>query len=339
MPAARSTRFLANAGRRAARGAALTLAVSSLAATAWAARPLGTVAVISGPTPCSGQRCYVLEVTCPDVVFPARVDIKAGNASGTFRGTALFMTGGGGTSFWETFGPDAQRVLGELRAAGFRTVQLAWQQGWLHGAEGALEGQAALACRPATVAAWAYQNLHMGGATRAFCATGNSGGAGQTSYMLTDYGLASLIDAALPTGGPPFGRIDLGCLQEGPDPAIWYEPGAAATIDRGYGFLVAGLGPCALHDPTFRALFEANSMALPPGRQWLYPTTFVGFFMGALDTTSAVAQGLAYHAKLVAEGQTLLSLSFVPGTPHAVPSTPAGANAIRDALLAQCVVR
>jgi hypothetical protein len=334
----RVSHFCMAVQRRAVAGALLVAACFGLTVAA-GARPLGTVSVISGPTACQGQRCYVLEVVCPDVQQAQRVDLKVGNFSGTFRGTILFMTGGGGTSLWETFGVDAQRVLGELRAAGFRTVQLAWQQGWLLGAAGALEGQAALACRPATVAAWAYQNLHMGGATRAFCATGNSGGAGQTSYMLTDYGLASLLDAAVPSGGPPFGRIDLGCLQEGPDPTIWYDPGAAATIDRGYGFLVPGSGPCALHDTAFRALFEQNSLALPPGRQWVYPTTFVWFMFGALDTTSAVAQGVAYHDKLVAEGQVLLDLSVIPGTPHGVPSTAAGANAIRDALLAECIVR
>lgn len=327
---------MARGRRRATLGGALFL--SALATAAGAARPLGSVTVVSGPTACGSERCYVLEVACPGVQQNERADVKVGNFGGTHRGTILLLTGGGGTSFWESFGPDARRVLEELRAAGFRTVQWAWQNGWLIGTPGALEGQAALACRPATVAAWAYQNQHVGGAARAFCATGNSGGAGQTSFMLTDYGLANFLDAAVPSGGPPFGRIDLGCLQEG-DPALWYSPGSAATIDRAYGFLSAGSGPCAQHDASFRAIFEQNSLALPPGRQWLYPTTFVAFVFGALDSSSAVAQGVAYHDKLVAEGQALIDLSVVPDTPHAVPSTAAGADAIRDALLAECVVR
>lgn len=324
--------------RSVCRGAGVALLLG-LSAAAGAARPLGSVSVISGPTTCESQRCYVLEVSCPGVQQAQRVNLKVGNFSNAYRGTILFMTGGGGTGLWESFGTDARRVLGELRGAGFRTVQLAWQQGWLVGAPGALEGQAALACRPASVAAWVYQNLHTGAAANAFCATGNSGGAGQTSYMLADYGLASVIDAAVPSGGPPFGRIDLGCLQEGPDPSIWYEDGAASTVDQGYGFLTAGTGPCFNHDPAYRSLFEQNSLALPPGRQWVYPTTFVWFMFGELDGSSAVAQGVAFHDKLVASGQTLVDLSVIPATPHGVPTTAAGANAIRDALLAECVVR
>jgi hypothetical protein len=261
--------------------------------------------------------------------------LKVGDPVGLLsRGTIMFMTGGGGTGLWEQFGPDATRVLSELRAAGFRTVQLRWTRGWLVGAPGKLEGHVRLACKPATVANWVYHSLHDQGEDTAFCATGNSGGSAQVSYMLSHYGLSQILSAAVPTGGPPMGRIDLGCIRD--DPAnreLWYVGGAAALIDQGFGFFRNG--PCVRSNAQFRERFRQASVASGEG-DYVYPRTMVWFLFGELDSSNAVEQGLIYHEQLVQEGSPLVRKDVVPGTPHAVPSTPQGANMIRDIMLNEC---
>jgi hypothetical protein len=83
--------------------------------------PLGEVVVLSGPEPCDGEGCWVLEVTCPEVVEAAEVTLRVGAGAGEGRGTVLFMSGGGGTGLWGSPGP-ARGAVAELRGAGFRTV-------------------------------------------------------------------------------------------------------------------------------------------------------------------------------------------------------------------------
>src|SRR5919109_5349445 len=124
-------------------------------------RALGEARLLAGPTDCGGQRCFTVEVRCPDLIGPDRALLKVGDPLASApRGTILFTTGGGGTGLWEGFGPDATRVLGELRRAGFRTVQIRWLRAWLDGAAGAREGVGRLACRPATVARWIFDHLN-----------------------------------------------------------------------------------------------------------------------------------------------------------------------------------
>lgn len=301
------------------------------------ARPLGDVDLVSGPAPCDGQDCYQLEVGCPGLTESEQATLKVGEPAGEpSRGTILFMTGGGGRGLWERFGQDAGRVLQELQAAGFRTVQLQWERGWLVGASGQLEGQARLACKPATVARWIYDHLHDQGPQTAFCATGNSGGSAQASYMLAQYGLAEIFSAVVPSGGPPMGRIDLGCIQDDPaNQPLWYSPGSAATIDQGFGFLRGARGPCVSGDASFRQQFQEASVAFGDW-QYVYPKTMIWFLFGENDRGNAVPQGMAYYQRLREEGSPLLHMDIVPNTPHAVPSTGEGAEMIRDIMLNEC---
>lgn len=329
------------------------LIVASLAAwPVWAAEPraLGRATVVAGPSNCAGQTCYTLDVTCPGVVEDMRAELRVADPAAPSRGTILFTTGGGGGGLWEHFGSDAARVLAELRTAGFRTVQLSWPTGWLNGAAEQLEGHARLACRPATVARWVLDTLHApppatpraGNPTPApvtlpFCSTGNSGGSAQISYMLTDYGLAEELAAVIPTGGPPMGRIDLGCLQtDRAQAALWYPPSSAGTIDRGFGYDARGDGPCLGQSEAARPLLEAASLAFGSDRDYVYPRTMVWFVNGENDLSNAVPQGLSFYERLLAEGSPLVRRSIAPGTPHATPSTRAGAEMIRDILLAEC---
>jgi len=164
--------------------------------------------------------------------------------------------------------------------------------------------------------------------------TGNSGGAAQVSYMLAQYGLGDILSVVVPSGGPPMGRIDLGCLRD--DPAnrpLWYSRGSAGTIDRGFGF--SRNGPCARGDTSFQAQFQEASIAFGEW-QYVYPHTMVWFLFGENDRSNAVAQGKAFYERVMQSGSPLVRAETVPNTPHPVPSTREGAEKIRDIMLAEC---
>jgi hypothetical protein len=316
------------------------LAAVALATAAAGAEPrrLGEIRRLSGPTACDGEECYRIEIACPQVRETAAVRLKVREPAGAERGTILFASGGSGRALWEEFGAGAASTLDKLHRRGYRLVQLAWEDGWLLGAPGRLEGQQRLACRPATAARWVFDNLHSG-ADKPLCATGNSGGAAQIAFMLSHYGLEEILAAVVPTGGPPMGRIDQGCLRESADlRQLWYEPGAARTIDRGFGEPGDGSGPCASAESGFRRRFERASIAFGE-HDFEHPATVIWFVFGENDTGSAVGQGLAYYDRLVAAGSPRLGMSVAPATPHQTPSTRKGARRIFKVLKRHCRLR
>ena len=159
------------------------------------------------------------------------------------------------------------------------------------------------------------------------------------SYMLSHYGLDEILDLAIPSGGPPMGRIDLGCIRDDPaNELLWYGSGSASTIDRGFGFLDPGTGPCSAGDDGFRTQLEEASIAAGQN-DYVHPKTLVHFLFGAEDVGNAVPQGITYLERLSAEGSPLLGVDTLPGVPHAVPSARSGADRIRDLMLAECRVR
>lgn len=302
---------------------------------------LGSVTLVSQAGACAGSSdaCWEVVVSCPGLAESEGARFRINEPPGQERGTALFMTGGGGRGFWSSFGADADRVLGELQEAGFRTVEIAWDRGWLVGASGALEGQSALACKPASAALWIHERFQASAPELAFCATGNSGGSAQVSYMLSHYGLHEILDLAIPSGGPPMGRMDLGCIRDDPaNEPLWYGAGSASTIDRGFGFLEPGTGPCSSGDSGFRTQLEEASIATGQN-DYFYPKTLVHFLFGAEDVGNAVPQGITYLERLRAEGTPLVGVDTLPGVPHAVPAARPGADRIRDLMLAECRVR
>jgi len=301
-------------------------------------RPLGNVTLVGSPTPCSDAWCYGVDVSCPSLAQVAHATLKVGEPTGgPPRGTILFAAGFTGTALWETWGTDAPRVLGELQAAGFRTVQLGWSSTWYLGASFLLEGEAKLACRPASVARWVYDNLYTPDAGTAFCGAGDSNGASQIAYALTQYGLADLFAAVELDGGPNWARIDIGCLRTDPtNSALWYSLNARSNTDWGFGYPSDGSGPCAAQRWVYTSQFQAASLAYG-GWPYVYPKTMMHFLFGQQDITSTAGHGRYYHDLLVRSGSPLVQLDVVPNTPHTVVSTTTGANAIRDVLLNECV--
>jgi hypothetical protein len=229
--------------------------------------------------------------------------------------------------------------LNELRAAGFRTVQIRWGANWFGGAFQQLEGQAKLACRPASVARWVHDNLAANPSGTAFCASGNSNGASQLSYALAQYGLADLFSAVELDGGPNWSRLDYACLQDDPTyQSLWFPLSERNIADWSFGYPYAGTGPCATQDIASRDKFQEASIAYGAWKYY-YPKTMVWFLFGELDNTTTAAHGKFFHQYLEQKGTPLLQMDIISGTDHIVAETPNGANAIRDVLINECRVR
>ena len=309
---------------------------------------LGKLDVLAGPVQCDDGDCYEIRVTCPEVVAPARARVKVGAPGGSSpKGTILFTSGGLGTGWY-----DSPRLLADLSAAGFRTVQLQWIDSWLLGSPGKEEGHVRLGCRPATVARWVHDHLYEQRPSTAFCATGHSGGAAQVSYMLSHYGLEEILAAVVPSGGPPMARMDRSCTRDDPaNASIAFPDWATRIIDAGFGFLPPGdaqrfnpfqapaVGPCANGEASFREKFRKASVASGEG-DYVYPRTMVWFVFEGIDDTHAVAMGTTYYDLLMKMGSPLVRRTVIPDVSHAGPNglynLPNGVEKVRDILLNEC---
>ena len=293
--------------------------------------PLGTVTrqpgdCPQGPGPLPGTRCSVFIVSCGGLT-PLGVQVReTPPAPGVpERGTVVIGSGGGGSGFYSSQS-NADSLLRSLVRLGFRVIERAWNgsEGWIT-AEGGLRLEA---CRYATLLTWIRDSLHV---TGKFVATGNSGGSGEIAYALSSYGRAAILDLAVPTGGPPFSRMDYHCGADPawagqcpgivppestdcvPYPACTLPPSSPACLQCGTA-------------PTARQLFDDSVMG--SGAVLDYPGLQVHFLYGRLDCSSAVSMGLLY-ANAITSGK---AIEFVPNTPHFVAGTPVGREAIRRAI-------
>jgi hypothetical protein len=232
-------------------------------------------------------------------------------------------SGSGGKSFYA--GPqEGQLLLKAIAAMGFRVVDRNWTGGWTT-SEGGLRKES---CRYATLLTWIHDNLHKAGK---FVATGNSGGSAEISYALTTWGRGDILDVAIPTSGPPLGRLDYACVKEA---SPEWASLCSTIVPKGVMECASGciLGPAnsvctqVTAGATPTQLLEDSVMH--PGAVLNYPRTKVFFFYGAHDCGEPVPIGLTYATKVTSEK----SIEFVPHTPHALFSTPEGREAIRKAI-------
>jgi hypothetical protein len=284
---------------------------------------------------------YTVNVSCPNLQQTIQATVKYGDPTGgaPFQGTIIFLSGSTGKSYWETWGSEALRVTTELRAAGYRVVQFKWQWNWYQGGAGRNEGMAAVNCRAATLTHWVYTTIHQQDPAHPFCGYGHSNGAGELAYSITQYGLSNLFSQALLNSGPNWSRVDQGCIQS--DPAyqgLWWSLTDRQTIDASFGQPTNGTGPCALKNASWQAAFEQTSLA---SNSWslVYPSTMVTVMIGSQDTGTTANHGYYFYNKMVADGSPLTQLAVIPNSGHSTFATAAGADAIRDSLLAECHLR
>jgi hypothetical protein len=300
--------------------------------------PLGTVTVGSNSNRCPGAVCEGIEVSCPGLSKPIRGMVATTPASGPPRGVVMFFTGGPGKAWYAGDGSDTTAEFEQLQAEGFELVQVRWGGlGWLRATGDEQVGPAQLACQPATVIKWIHDTRYAGlgldpePGTCGFCLTGNSGGASQISYALTHYGLADVVDAVIPTSGPPHAQLAKGCLPDPGEEAYSFPDSAVGVIDSSYGG-VGSEGPCAAADAGFRSRFDADSVDIG-GSDYDYPQTRVHFIVSPGDETVAV-RAQDFEEKLRQAGSPWVTLQEVPEMGHDIQKSDAGMAALVAAILA-----
>ncbi len=285
-----------------------------------------------------GFVCQGIEVSCSGVAADAPGFVAVANPTGPPRGVVLFTTGGSGMGYAFRGRSDSD-LRDQLLADGFSIVQLRWDTNWLESSPGNDAGTARLGCRPATVVKWVHETYFVPwGIARSangrcgFCLSGNSGGAPQVSYALSHYGLDAIVDAVVPTGGPPHGALVKACLLRPREEEYWFADDTRQFVDRGFG-VFDGNGPCFRSDPAFTERWEQASVATG-GSDYNHPATRVHILIGENDLTPVKGPAADYVARLRSGGSPGVTLEFAPGTGHNITGTDTGADMLRAALLA-----
>ena len=206
------------------------LAMASASAPAQTADPINGHVTLLGNTKCptggvSNSTCYSLTLQCSGIdgagVAGLPVTVKVTNPGSTV-GAVLFISPGGGSSYYDESFSYGEVVVNSVVQAGFTAIQpfFSGVNGWLQGPAG--DGPRALACRYAALANWAATTtaplIHQSGS--AMCATGVSGGASAIVYGLAHFGLGTgstrIFDMVEITSGPTLTRLDHGCICDQP---------------------------------------------------------------------------------------------------------------------------
>jgi len=281
-----------------------------------------------------GVVCRGIEVDCPGIPT-ARAFAGVASPVGTPRGVLLFTSGGSGMGF-ALEARSRGDLLEQLVDDGFEVVQVSWDVNWLESGPGIDAGTDRLGCRPATVVRWVHDTYFaplriprsLNGRC-GFCISGNSGGASQSSYPLSHYGLDAILDAVVPTGGPPHAALARSCLGPAGDPATFADD-TRQFIDRGFGFF-DGRGPCFRRDASFTSRWNQAAVSTG-GSDYLHPQTRIHFVFGAEDGPMQAIAG-DYVARLRSAGSPWVDSQVVPGTGHNTTGTEQGRAAVRAAIL------
>ncbi len=312
------------------------------AATKFAPDSLGTAtgtSVACTTNGIAGGVCWSVALTCPNVTAVS-ANVKVLSPTGTPIGTVVMTAGGGDASYYEYAPGYGNYIVTNVVGAGFTVAETqfpgASQNGWLEGP--AADGPRALACLYSTLVEWIYANVQQSSTATGFCATGESGGAAAISYSLSHYGLGAIYNMVELDSGPPFGRIDYGCLCNGKSPVspcgtrnkACYSVGSTAMrlAESAYGTT-----DCAAKTATDQTLWDHDSISSPDA-SYSYPSTDVHFLFGGLDTSSAVPQGLLFANQI----KTQKEIGCIADAAHDITEVLDGANQIVSDLTNYCKV-
>jgi hypothetical protein len=273
----------------------------------------------------AGFACKQFTVDCPNI---QQVTGYIANEKPTVpeKGMIVFVSASSGGSWWSDSYTLVPAFFQSLLRDGYELVQI--KMGWTKAQLGVQSGQVALAAREATVVKWVHDNWL--GAGIQLIVTGQSGGSSAVAYSLSNYGLDSIVDAAILTSGPPMASIQKGCLQEA---RYAYATGAETRIDSSYGYAdnsVLGYGPCYERDPHYTQTWINNSNDTG-GLSYFYPAARISIIVGGQDTTGAVNHARDYYQVLVANGQAV-SWTFVQQMGHPIQESPDGLLALKGAI-------
>jgi hypothetical protein len=313
-------------------------------------KPLGSVAQLSGPTPCSGSAsnsCYTIRVSCPGISNTLDATIKLGTSliSNTI-GTVMFYGGFDGTYYWDGFNVTNTVIITNVRLAGFQTVQIDWSANWMLSTPGNSVGMDGIACRPATVARWVYDTFHQANPSLPYCAVGHSNGASEVAYSMTLYGLDEVFDEAILESGPNFSLLEYGCWNTLGHNSLFLPGTDRGWVDRSFG--ISSNGPCAYNpappaDPTpikqpWRSIWQDVSVVTSHTLN-IYPHTMVSLIFGSLDTSQTRYHGNEYANWLAASGTPFFTSTILLGAGHGTTYSPAGQAKLTSEIINGCILR
>ncbi|HEY6763663.1 MAG TPA: hypothetical protein VI386_02740 [Candidatus Sulfotelmatobacter sp.] len=285
----------------------------------------------------AGGICYSVALTCPNVIS-VTANVKVLSPATTPLGTVVMTAGGGDVSYYEYAPGYGNYIVTNVVAAGYTAAETQFPgtttNGWLEGP--ATDGPRSLACLYSTLVEWIYTNIHQSNTSVPYCGTGESGGAAALSYSLSHYGLASIFKLVELDSGPPFGRIDYGCMCNGLSPKSPCGTrnkscfGASSTAQR-LAEAAYGNTDCTNRVATDVTLWDHDSISSPDA-SYSYPKTDVRFLFGGLDTSSAVAQGLLFANQIKSEKE----IACVADAAHDITEVLDGANQILSDITNYC---
>lgn len=286
---------------------------------------------LENTSPCpqsGGQNCiqHTLSVNCQGLPT-RRAFVWDKKASGSTKGSIVFLAGGFGTDFYSTFGSEANKTVETVRKQGAQVFEITWDgpYGWSTNTEGF--GKEA-SCAVPQVINWL--NANKAENPSLMCATGNSGGASVLSLGMTLWGLDNVLDAVVLSGGPGQVRTDLGCFDQS-SPAYFQTVEERVTNDR----LAPWYPGTYCQDTTapqdiIDIAANMGVVAVSEPRDYYYPQTKTSFIQGSLDP--AQNQAILYFNQITSSK----NYEVVDGVHHSVFTDPNGANRIRYWLKQTC---
>jgi len=296
------------------------------------------------------SQCYAITIQCSGIdgsgvgALPATVKVTN---PGSPKGAILFISPGGGTSYYDQSYTYGEMIVNSVLQAGYTAIQpyFSGTNGWLDGP--APNGMRALSCRFAALAQWAATStsplMHQAGS--ALCAAGVSGGASVIVYSLAHFGMGTgtsrLFDMVEVTSGPTFGRLDHGCICNQPPMPTSTGQGPLSDCYLTIGTLVDNTystPACSIakktHDTTYETLLHHDSIMSDDSPFLTYQTAVRVVFGGQNDEGAAIPQGLEWINAVT----TPVTVNVIGDAAHLVPDTFDGALQVANDLKTTCVL-
>lgn len=275
----------------------------------------------------SNTECKVVRVSCPDL-NGLKVKLKITQPSTNHKGTIILGSGGNGGGFVDA-NSFMKNLVTKLADDGYLVVQRAWVSTWT----ASNSGMAKAACRYATLVNYIEENYNS--ESKPLCAGGNSAGGSEISYALARFEQDKNLDFALVTGGPPMGRLDLGCYggeqwdngcdQEVPEGAYEFSRSLGCKIaSANFSLINAAYGKskaCSDKVAEYRDLMYQDSLGTEHSKI-NYPNTLVSFVYGGEDFSFATPSGHTYSNLISSQKM----VNYLPGVGHGIISTLDGAD-------------
>jgi hypothetical protein len=245
------------------------------------------------------------------------------------RGAVLLTTGGVGTTYYSQYGEEAINTIITLYNEGFEIYEFKWlgERGWATNARGF----------GYHIAVGAYSEMvnhlsdnYIDNPDSVF-ANGNSGGAIQIAYGLAIYGLESIFDMVVLTGGPPVSDLKTGIFGDGTEPEYWPDGLAGFELTD---FMMAwdGNGDYCVNREApeyIQAQLDTVSLVTDIHPRIYNYSTHINFVQSN-DCTNADHQAEIYFDEISSDKDWF----FLPNTTeHAVPGTVEGAQLIRELIM------